>query len=54
MKWVSGRVYRVSEGEDDKWVSSKIEKKCNGMGLGYDDEDDEWDRWWEMDMILNG
>ena len=52
MKWVSGRVYRVSEGEDDKWVSSKIEKKCNGMGLGYDDEDDEWDRWWEMDMIL--
>ena len=40
MKWVSGRVYRVSEGEDDKWVSSKIEKKCNGMGLGYDDEDD--------------
>ena len=43
-----GRVYRVSESEgdivmkkreyevidDDNLVSSKIEKKCNGMGLG--------------------
>ena len=30
-------------------------KKWYGMGLDNENEDDdEWDRWWEMDMILNG
>ena len=32
---------RVWGDDDDDWVSSKIEMKCNGMGLGYDNEDDE-------------